>query len=538
MRVPAYRPGLSLWSRKDFPAHLDDAGQRLTASLIARIQPSGALRDPCESRVLESALCLRLLEAVGLEPLARSALVRYLKRHSDTVDPLDRVLVGAALGGRAESPAAFMNGFLAKAPRFTSRRKQVMIDAILALFGFAPPVPDPAAFELTGLHSWARVQVVSLKVIMDRALGRAHNIRPTELELLLSTQRTADVWEGDVLIHLSVLNALAGLPGMDETVEQGIRKVLKHQRADGGIPFITDTDTWCTSTAGLALCAIGAPRQELHRLADHLVREQRDNGGWAFTDLAQQTDVDDISVAVEFLHTLDPVRYRTPIEAAIHCLRGIRDDGGGFPTYNAGEPPEACMTAAAVNALGVWSHRHYTALKEGLTFLEAAQRSDGSFEPDWSASSFHTVFRAVLATGQAEPYTIPAGERIRGRALGLVRNAQNPDGGWGWRPGSESDALSSSYALIALAAQDDPGPAIRAAEFILSRQREDGTISAPSDSIGPRPFIFRVAALADIFALLALGHLSSRLEPAAPGPVSATSGLLRHTLSDSSSVAS
>ncbi len=534
MRVPTHRPGMSLWSRKDFPVHLDDAGQRLAGSLLARIQPLGALRDPCESRVLESALCLRLLEAAGLEPLARSALVNYLKRRGDTVDPLDRVLVGAALDGRAESPSAFMNSFLAKAPRFTSLRKQVMIDAILALFGFDPPVPDPAAFELTGLHSWARVQVVSLKVIMDRALDRARDIRPTELELLLSTQQTADVWEGNVLIHLSVLNALAGLPGMDETVEQGIRKVLKHQRADGGIPFVTDTDTWCTSTAGLALSAIGAPHQELHRLAGHLVRQQRGNGGWAFTDLTQQTDVDDISVAVEFLHTLDRVRYRTSIEAALDCLRRVRDGSGGFPTYIEGEPPEACMTAAAVNALGVQRDRHSTAIQDGLAFLEAAQRRDGSFEPDWSASSFHTVFRAVLATGQADPYTAPASGRIRERALGLVHGAQNPDGGWGWRPGDASDALSSSYALIALSAQDDVGPAIRAAEFILSCQRQDGTVSAPSDSIGPRPFIFRVAALADIFALLALGHLSSRLEPAAPARDSGASGLLRHALTDSS----
>ena len=37
------------------------------------------------------------------------------------------------------------------------------------------------------------------------------------------------------------------------------------------------------------------------------------------------------------------------------------------------------------------------------------------------------------------------------------------------------------------------------------------------DSIGPRPFRFTVPALADVFTLLALGHLTRRMAPA-PGP--------------------
>ena len=516
MRVPDRRPSLPPWPREAFPPHLDEARRRSADRLLAGIGADGALRDPCRSRVLESALCLRLLDYTGSPHPARARLKSYLESHRDCAEPLDRLMTIAALSGSVQigMGGTVLEGFLARAPRFTSARKKVMVDAILSLFGVAPQVPDPTAFSTGGLHSWAVAQVTSLKVIMDRALGRPEQITAGEVDLLLSTQNRSEVWEGNILIHLSALNALAGLPGMAETVERGVRAVLNHQRADGGLPFITDTDTWCTATAGVALLAAGAPREYLHRLAGHLVRQQRENGGWAYTDVALQTDVDDISVAVEFLHTLDPVRYQTTIDAALNHLRQIRGGMGGFPTYVREAPPEACMTAAAVNALGVDRERNAKIIGEGLGFIAAAQHPDGSFDPDWSASVFHTVFRAVLATGQHDAPEPGIAELIRDRALGLVRRSQNPDGGWGWGPGHPSDAVSTSYALIALCAQADVEPAARAAEFILGCQNGDGSISSVSDSIGPRPFIFTVPALADIFSTLALGHLSSRLAQA------------------------
>ncbi|WP_176710361.1 hypothetical protein [Streptomyces sp. Wb2n-11] len=44
------------------------------------------------------------------------------------------------------------------------------------------------------------------------------------------------------------------------------------------------------------------------------------------------------------------------------------------------------------------------------------------------------------------------------------------------------------------------------------------------DSIGPRPFRFTVPALADVFTLLALGHLTRRMAPAPDRTSATTSG--------------
>ena len=95
----------------------------------------------------------------------------------------------------------------------------------------------------------------------------------------------------------------------------------------------------------------------------------------------------------------------------------------------------------------------------------------------------------------------------------LVVKSQNADGGWGQQAGDPSDALSTAYALMTLSTQSTPGPAAQGVAYLLTQQRPDGSIASIPDSIGPRPFRFTVPVLADVFALLALGHLNHRLPP-------------------------
>jgi hypothetical protein len=168
------------------------------------------------------------------------------------------------------------------------------------------------------------------------------------------------------------------------------------------------------------------------------------------------------------------------------------------------------MTVAALDAFTFDYPRHRRLLTEGLSFLADEQLEDGTFPPDWSSSQLHTVFRAVLMVSRMpEQFPGPAG-RIAQRALRFVLGSQHDDGGWGQRATSASDPISTSYAIMALCAQGDPRPVADGVRFLLRRQREDGSIPSESDSIGPRPFIFQVPQLADIFALMALGHVHSR----------------------------
>ncbi|MGF6880807.1 squalene-hopene/tetraprenyl-beta-curcumene cyclase [Nocardia sp. GAS34] len=501
------------WPRELFPSALESATARLRSAVTARIGADGAVRDPCHSRILESILALNLLERTGLAPERRIRLIDYLCAQTPA-DPLDRLLLDLALT-RAEvegAPRGLAEAFLVQAPQFTGARKQAMFDAIFALYGLPPGGPlDPAGFSLAGLHCWAVAQVTAVKIVLADATGQSDRIGDEDVRILLETQHGSHVWESNVLIFLWVLHALHRLPGTKDVVTDGVAKVMEHQRADGGMPFVSDTDTWCTATAGVALAAAHAPRHVLDAVASNLVSRQQPGGGWSYTDLSWQTDVDDTSVAVQFLHGLDAGRYREQIARGRRSLLAVRNPDGGFPTYIAGAESEACMTAAAVDALTPDWHRHAEAITTGLEYLARQQSPDGSFPPDWSSSRHHTVFRALLAATR-NPGHRPASLRtMTDRIMTLVLDGQHGDGGWGQQDGRASDPISTAYALVAVCRQDDPAPAARAVAYLLEHQRDDGTIGSISDSIGPRPLRFTVPVLADIFTLLALGHLTRRL---------------------------
>ncbi|WP_405680947.1 terpene cyclase/mutase family protein [Streptomyces sp. NBC_00868] len=502
------------------------ATARLRAHLVSRVAPDGAVREPCRSRVLESALLFALLERTRLEPAARSRVAAYLTGHSDSPIPLDRLLARSALGSR--EPAADVldvEQFLAQAPNFTGARKRAFLHAVLLLLGAAPGAawPGADAFGLRGLHTWARVQVTAVKVVLAHAHRLPQLIEAADLDLLASTQRPGTVWEGNLLIHLSVLHALAPLPGYQQLVSEGIRTALEHQRPDGGMPFICDEDTWVTATAGVALHAAGAPAPVLDAIAGRLLRLQQLGGGFSYTEQAELADVDCTSVAVEVLHAAGPERHREPISRAIGFLHALRGRDGGFPTYLAGAPSEACMTAAAANALSTQGPRQHAMLETALSHLASQQHPDGSFPPDWSSSRLHTVFRATLAARRHPSHNTPDSPacHIIRRSMRLVVDSQNSDGGWGQQDGAVSDAISTAYALITLSTDSGhtaPAPAARGASYLLTRQRPDGSIDSPADSIGPRPFVFAVPALADTSTLLALGHLARRLTHPTPRP--------------------
>ncbi|MEU7145929.1 prenyltransferase/squalene oxidase repeat-containing protein [Nocardia sp. NPDC046473] len=513
MRPAALTHAQTSWAPELFPPLLAPATARLRSRLTARVGPDGAVRDPCHSRVLESVLALNLLERTGLQPQRRTRLVDYLRAVA-TTDPLDRILVDLALtrSATAGPTAGLAEVFLARAPGFTGARKHAMLDATFALYDLLPWRPlDPGAFDLTGLHCWAIVQVTAVKIVLADAADRHDQISDEDVRILLETQRQSQVWEDNVLIHLWALHALHRLPHTEHVVTEGVTKAMAHQRDDGGLPFVANTDTWCTATAGVALAAARAPRDVLHSVAGHLVSQQQPGGGWSYTDLAFQTDVDDTSVAIQFLGTLDPVRYREPIRRGEQSLMAVRNPDGGFPTYIAGAASEACMTAAAVDALTPKWQRHHAAIISGLEYLAGQQREDGSFPPDWSSSRLHTVFRALLASTRNPGHQPAYLRQLTKRIMTLVLDGQNADGGWGQQHGETSDPISTAYALIAVCRQDDPAPAARAATYLLSCQRDDGSIAAISDSIGPRPLRFTIPILADIFTLLALSHLDRRI---------------------------
>ncbi|MFI9627624.1 prenyltransferase/squalene oxidase repeat-containing protein [Streptomyces sp. NPDC052042] len=511
MRFRPTLPDHIRWPEDSLPIGWRAAMHRLTTYVIERVESDGGVRDPCHSRVLESALALSLLRGMPDRADRAARIAGYLDRRRSTAHPLEQAVIAAACGTPAGSRPLDLDAYIAQAPDFTGRRKRATFDALLIACGAEHDTdrePDPASFSNAGLHPWADVQTTSVKVIWATVPGVTGRVEQRDVDLLLSTQGRSGIWEGNLLVHLSVLHALHRLGGHEDVVRAGVDRLLEHQRRDGGIPFFTDTDTWCTATAGVALLAAGAPDEVVRAIADNLVERQKPNGGWSVTDVSDVTDNDDVSVILELLQTLGDPAHEAAVDSARQALLATRGPDGGFPTYVAGAPSEACMTAAAINALTCRPPHDPAVLTDALAYLTAQQRADGTFPPDWSASRLHTVFRAVLAVSHFDE---PGAHGLRSKALDHILRSRNGDGGWGQQPGSPSDPVSTAYALIALCHQPDPQPVAAGVAYLMARQNSEGSIDSISDSIGPRPFVFRVPVLGDVFTLMALGHVSRRI---------------------------
>lgn len=515
------------------PAELRRATARLTAHISARTDDDGAIRERCESRVLESALALALMTRTGTATPARERLLGYLRGHLESPDALDRVLathavegaVGRTAGGNSVLAGTLAANVLGAAPGFISTRRRLMVYAVLSVLG----CPLPADAELPGggrvptdpLHSWAAVQQAAITLILAAALDVRSEATEAALATLLATDPGNTVWEGYALMHLLVLHALAGTGRHDETVRRGLATLLCHQRADGGFPFVLEMDNWCTSTGGLALHAAGADLALLRRMASTLAAERGGAplpslsrgaplaGGWSMSPLVAQNDVDDTSCALEFLHAVDPVAHAGTVRAGVAALLAVQGDDGGFPTYVAGASSEPCMTAAAVGALGPHPATAPQRAK-ALAFLADHQDEDGGFEPGWSRSRLHSLFRVRLAACTADQGDLRTGA-MAARVERTVLDTQNDDGGWGMRPGDPSDDISTAYGLITLCHADDSRAFGAALTWLLQRQKADGGYDGPPDMVGPRPFAYHFPLLTDIPVLLALGHVRARL---------------------------
>lgn len=524
------------WPAEVDPDHVRQATSRLVAYVSRAVDPDGAIREECQSRVLESALALTLMTRTGTVSPARDRVVAFLQARRDAPWELDRLLARLALGraaGRAVAADAALIGrltdaLIGAAPRFLSARRRMMVHAVLSLLGCPlPPGLAPAAsgkVRTDPMHSWAVVQEAAVTLILAAPAGVSNGATAAALSTLTTTRTATSVWETYVLMHLMTLHALAGVPGQEATVRSGLETALRYQRRDGGFPFIMEMNNWCTSTAGIGLAAAGAPPGLLRTMAGMLAAHQDDatarslsrgaalRGGWSISPDVMQNDVDDTSCALEFLQTIDPVAFGGAVRRGVNALLEVQGADGGFPTYVADAASEPCMTAAAINALA--PHPFTAPARErALASLADSQLPDGSFEPGWSRSRLHTMFRARLVAYTVDPHDRPIASMVE-RIEQRVRETQNADGGRGMEPGDPSDDISTASGLITMCHGTEPAPIGRAISWLLANQNADGGYSGPPDQVGPRPFPYRFPILTGIPVLIALGHVRSLIQGA------------------------
>ncbi|MFE9313371.1 prenyltransferase/squalene oxidase repeat-containing protein [Streptomyces sp. NPDC006706] len=492
----------------------------MAAALSAAVGFDGAVRRPCASRTLESALLLVLLRERGTHPQQVRELGAYLATGQAQATGFDTALAQAVLHGRQVDDDVVGGELLAGFDHFSIARKRLLFDVHLAVVGAVPfdssmlrPL-RPGGGQGDNSVTWIEMIMLSVRILVADGLGRAEEITDLERERLLEllSSSRAPVWENYTAAHLLALLAVQRFASAHQLVETGVEGVLACRNPDGGVPSMSNLDVFSTGPAGLALARAGADRALLHRMCDYLIGQQMPDGGWAFGENMRHSDVDASSYAAACLAAVDPERHRDALERVGGYFRGIVGPDGGFPTYVKGDPSEVGMTGGAVSALAWNGPGHGDLLDGAARWLLDAQHADGTFERSWSRSEANTIWRAMWALhSMPEPTRTALKARIADASAASHRfltRAQNEDGGWGCRPGDASDTTSTCYSLLALAAmgqrpQEDS--VVRAGlAHLLSRQGPDGMFTALPDQVAPRPLLFDAPVFTDIWVLLAL----------------------------------
>ncbi|WP_404380239.1 squalene--hopene cyclase [Caenispirillum salinarum] len=287
-----------------------------------------------------------------------------------------------------------------------------------------------------------------------------------------------------------------------------------------------------------------AERQILDTVGDWAV--QRPNvkpGGWAFQYAnPHYPDVDDTAVVVMAMHRADPVRYATAIERALHWIRGMQSENGGWGAFDADnthhylnyipfadhgallDPPTADVSARCVGMLAqLGTGPGDPVMDAGLRYLRREQEADGSWFGRWGTNYVYGTWSVLSAFNAAG---IDAEDLTVRRAVQWLKDLQNEDGGWGesgatyWRERRhercESTASQTAWAMLGLMAAgavDDPSVA-RGAAYLAENQGEDGLWPEdPYTAVGfPRVFYLRYHGYPAFFPLMALARYKSLSE--------------------------
>ena len=259
----------------------------------------------------------------------------------------------------------------------------------------------------------------------------------------------------------------------------------KSARPDGAWAIDTNLATWVTT---LSVNALGdaLPAEAKAPIRSWLLGQQTKGvhpytgaapGAWAWTDLPGGVpDADDTPGALLALARLregpDP-ELVAAARSGCRWLVDLQNRDGGIPTFcrGWGKLPfdRSCpdLTAHALRAWSAWMAEVpglSPAVARAERYLVESQQADGSWIPLWFGNQraplqenpVYGTARVLLHPDRGGDWAVS-----RRRGVGWLRDAQNPDGGWGGAPGIPSSIEETALAVEALAPEGDVERGVR-----------------------------------------------------------------------------
>jgi squalene-hopene/tetraprenyl-beta-curcumene cyclase len=373
-------------------------------------------------------------------------------------------------------------------------------------------------------------------------------------------QERFEMSDGLGAIYPSMLNAIIALRCLGYSLDdpQVIRALDEFEKLgiEEGDTFRMQpcmSPIWDTAYALFALGESGVPANDprMVKCADWVLQKQVRNagdwkiknkkgqpGGWYFEFNNEfYPDVDDSAmVCLGLGHVEHPNgRYqRESVQRAIDWIFSMQCKNGGWASFDKDndrmvfqyipfadhnamlDPPTVDITGRILEMLAMYGYdKSHPAVKRALGFIRDEQEPDGSWFGRWGVNYIYgtmLVLRGLEAMGidHHEPYIQQAAE--------WLRMMQNPDGGWGETCGSYDDPSTkgvgpstpsqTAWAVMGLLAASDTRSdcVAKGIAYLLRTQKKDGSWDEPyfTGTGFPRVFYLAYHMYRDYFPLLAL----------------------------------
>jgi squalene-hopene/tetraprenyl-beta-curcumene cyclase len=305
---------------------------------------------------------------------------------------------------------------------------------------------------------------------------------------------------------------------------------------------------WDTSLAGHAMAEAEQPtnvacdwlraRQVTSVVGDWAVRRpDLRPGGWAFQyENAYYPDVDDTAVVGMLLHRNGNPAHAESIARAREWIIGMQSSDGGWGAFEPEnthhylnhipfadhgallDPPTADVTARCVSFLAqTGMPADDPVIARALAYLRREQELDGSWFGRWGTNYIYGTWSVLCALNAAG---VNPDDAAVIKAVDWLVSVQREDGGWGEDEESYADAPHGRYkestpsqtawallGLMAAGRADHPAVA-RGIAWLSANQRPDGEwTELPYTAVGfPRVFYLRYHGYRLYFPLLALAR--------------------------------
>ncbi|GHE12920.1 prenyltransferase/squalene oxidase repeat-containing protein [Streptomyces alanosinicus] len=293
--------------------------------------------------------------------------------------------------------------------------------------------------------------------------------------------------------------------------------LLATQHEDGTWRF-AENDTWISALTVRSLR--GIPAFDDHALppaTEYLVRAQSGDGGWSYKH-GLESDCDTTGMAL--LALADTPAGRSVAAAAQDFARRVQLPEGSWRTWQSVDDPASLdVTAHMISGLDAAAPGHRIDTARARAWLAAQGRAPGGWVADWYCPSAYAVHEIAAALGRDHPVSCDAASRLA--------TQQNSDGGWSTHPGGPSGAAATGLALSALAHPVSPLPeaaVMRALEYLVDRQRSDGTWPGLPFMSGPRPLLVHYPPDTHAFTVAGLSAACTRYGDGRVSPGLRTSG--------------